>query len=269
MLISEDIAIDLCSVVMQYQEHLLASQSTFLHSFEPGVAKVHARLINDFWTADHFKGKRVLDIGSGLFPFSILARELGAEVIAIEFDNALAEVGQALGFEVYTDNLDMLPSGKFVGFDGVFLKGSFNPCRQRLDTIAEATQRITSVIKSDGWGWIVNSVHPRRNLKERRRIPFRRTVGARKANDERFQNFFTYLFGSEVQEIGTYKEYSMVKSLSLIETLTEEQKRQFQHFGWAVETPTDYECRRYALTYQRRPYIFSKNLKALVEVRGR
>lgn len=271
MLIEEEKAVELCASVMKYADRLSESRSRFLQSFEPNVARLHARLLNDFWRIEQLQSKRILDIGPGLFPFSIIARELGATVMAIEFDEALADVGRMIGFEVHTDNLDMLPEGKFVNFDGVFLKGPFNPCRQRLDTLHQATQRIVSTIPTDGWGWIANSVHPRRHMVERRRLLFKRSERLIKsvnpAEGSLNNSPFDYHLGSDALEIGRYNEPSMVKALTLVETLTQLQKENFENLGWTVEIPTDYECRRYALTYQRRPYVFSKNLKTLAQSR--
>lgn len=271
MLIEEEKAVELCASVMKYADRLSDSRSRFLQSFEPNVAKLHARLINDFWRIEQLKNKRILDIGPGLFPFSIIARELGAKVVAIEFDEALADVGRMIGFEVHTDNLDMLPEGKFVDFDGVFLKGPFNPCRQRLDTLPQATQRIVETIRTDAWGWIANSVHPRRHMVERRRLPFKRSErlikSVSRVEGHLSNKPFDYRLGSDALEIGQYNESSMVKALTLVETLTKLQKDTFENLGWTAEIPTEYERSLYALTYQRCPYVFSKNLKTLAQSR--
>lgn len=257
MLIEEEKAVELCASVMNYADRLSKSHSRFLRSFEPNVARLHARLINDFWRIEQLRGKHILDIGPGLFPFSIIARELGATVVGIEFDLALADVGRKLGFEVYTDNLDMLPEGKFSNFDGVFLKGPFNPYRQTLYTLPEATQRIAATIHPNGWGWTANSVRPV-PLLTRGRLPFKGS-----------EIVDTYSVASMVPNLveAFTRVGSMVEALTLVEELTELQKETFEKLGWTAEIPTDYECSLYALTYQRRPYVFSKNLKTLSQNR--
>lgn len=264
MLIAEQDAVALCRRVMQHADLLAGSRSRFLQSFTAGVAELHTRIVNDFFVETNFAGKRILDVGPGLYPFSILARELGAEVVAIEFDEALAAAGRALGFEVHTDNLDWLPDGEFTGFDGVFLKGPFNACRQNVETIREATRRIDAVLQADGWGWVVNSNGPGRDLKARRRLNFHRFEGRVSTNS----NSFAYRFGSFVTEIKFQRVLRMVDAKRLQEQLTELQRAAFEELGWSAELPLDEEARDYALTYQSRPYLFTKNLRRLQDLRG-
>lgn len=273
MLIDPKDAVQICRQVARHEEIMRESRSTFLRGFTSGVAEVHAKIINDFFTLDDLKGKRILDVGPGLYPFSILARELGATVVAIEFDEALAEVGKRIGFEVHTDNIDMLPEGKFTGYDGIFLKGPFNPCRQTFETLPKAVSRITGTIHEKGWGWNANSVHPVRLFKPQLKIDFIMPLRQQVRRGSKFENdsapLMSYAFNSHSHEIPDHMEISFVRAEYRRKALTKLQQRCFIDTGWADEIPTEEQLKLYALTYMHCPYLFTKNLRTIKEIETR
>lgn len=268
MLIDPKDAVQICRQVARHEEIMRESQSIFLQGFTSGVAEVHAKIINDFFTLDDLKGKRILDVGPGLYPFSILARELGATVVAIEFDEALAEVGKRMGFEVHTDDIDMLPEGKFTDFDGIFLKGPFNACRQTFESLPKAANRITGTIHEKGWGWNANSIHPVRCFKQRLKMEFVPLKVRRKGHDfdEHPEPLMSYLFKSRSKEISEHVEISFVRAEYRRKALTKLQQRCFIDTGWTDEIPTEEQLKLYALTYMHCPYLFTKNLRTIKEI---
>ncbi len=280
VLIDPDEAVERCREIERHMPAVReATTSEFLIEFTPGVARIHARIVNDFFRAEDFAGTRIMDIGPGLYPFAIIARALGAEVVAIEFDEALADLGRRLGFEVHGDDLDMLTEGRFTGFDGLFLKGPFNPCRQSTTTLPEAARRLDAVVSESGWGWMCNSVRPWTGAKIRRRMRFPRRPPRKppmsdtstkdeneNENENEVRQRLGFHFRSFVNEIERPVELSFVAANARRTQLTELQRTCMQELGWTAERPDQHACRRYALTYLNRPYVYTKGLRTLADI---
>lgn len=118
-----------------------------------------ANIINDMFTTENFKGKRILELGPGHYAFALLAKSLGAEVFCIENDPSFAKLGRHLGFEVIEKNFfDLEEIELDRNFDGLFVKGTFNACNvKQPEYIDRFVEKYTSLIKSDGWGWFVTA----------------------------------------------------------------------------------------------------------------
>lgn len=122
-----------------------------------------ANLINDFFERRHFAGQRIIELGPGHYTFALIARALGACVVCVERDEALARFGRRLGFEVI--------EADFVGpgfaeqarddaggpFDGLWMRGVCNACTFPNE---KALQRqvfdLASLVSPRGWGWATN-----------------------------------------------------------------------------------------------------------------
>lgn len=121
-----------------------------------------ANIINDFFTAREFRGRRILELGPGQYAFALLARHLGADVACVECNPDIAALGRHLGFHVIESNfldIDLADIGGPV--EGLWLKGAFR-VSGKLDAtkITAFTARLTSWIGPDGWGWCVPDNRP-------------------------------------------------------------------------------------------------------------
>jgi len=133
-------------------------------SYNPNHAHVgfhrHLRasnVINDFFDAEQFTGKRIVEFGPGHYSFAMLARELGATVICVERHEEHARLGRVLGFEVIEkDFADLTPEDFGGQIDGLWMKGAFNACRMPNDqAIDDLVQLMTALLTPDAWAWCV------------------------------------------------------------------------------------------------------------------
>lgn len=156
MLISKDQTLKVSKLDASLLDVIITSNLGSHREYNPRRALKVANAINNYFNKSHFKGRRILEFGPGHYAFSLLARELGAEVTCVEFDKSLAELGRKLGFFVYEDNFDGLPEKDFgCDYDGIWQKGCFNACRFRTDNDMERfVAAMTGILKEDAWGWV-------------------------------------------------------------------------------------------------------------------
>lgn len=156
-LLSRNEARAVCELDEAARAVIADSDSPSHTTFNPRRADKAANIINDFFEKEHFAGRTVVEFGPGHFSFALLARHLGATVVCVEYDPALAALGRHLGFEVFETNLDVI-TRDFFGrtFDGLWLKGCLNACRMPDDrSIQTLAAELTGFIRPEGWGWLV------------------------------------------------------------------------------------------------------------------
>lgn len=139
----------------------ITSKSTFTthhrHGSHRGIRA--SNIINDFFNIEHFRGKRLLEIGPGHYSFALLARHLGATVICVERDQIFVELGRYFGFEILNMNFDDLAVNNLgKKFDGLWMKGTFNACRSKdINSIYNFVETLTEILLPEGWGWCVTA----------------------------------------------------------------------------------------------------------------
>lgn len=123
-----------------------------------------ANIINDFFEADHFSDKRILEIGPGQYAFALLARTLGASVEALEYNPRKSDAGRELGFKVYNHDMHKLSQlGLSNSFDGLWLKGTFNPILPPTPTSAmrDFVGQMDDVLRPGAWAWCCPNIYDR------------------------------------------------------------------------------------------------------------
>ncbi len=139
----------------------ITCKSTFTtHNRQGSHRGVRAsNIINDFFNIEHFRGKRILEIGPGHYSFALLARHLGATVICVERDQVFVELGRYLGFEILDMNFDDLTVDNVDReFDGLWMKGTFNACRSKdINSIYNFVKTLNETLRPEGWSWCVTA----------------------------------------------------------------------------------------------------------------
>ncbi len=118
-----------------------------------------SNIINDFFDIEHFRDKKILELGPGHYGFALLARHLGAHVVCVERDPVFIKLGRYLGFKVLDINFEDLTVDKAgQRFDGLWMKGAFNACRvKNTESLYDFVKTITEIITPVGWGWCVTA----------------------------------------------------------------------------------------------------------------
>jgi len=142
---------------------------------DPQRSRQHfTNIFSDFLSDLPMRGMRLLDLGPGQFDFGVLARDRGAEVVSIDNDPAVVELGNYKGFRCFEGSIQDIAQLDLGGsFDGVFCKFSINAFWYWDDenghvALAEAIGRF---LKSDGWSWIApwNGAPKKAELSARKR----------------------------------------------------------------------------------------------------
>lgn len=118
-----------------------------------------ANIINDCFEPEHFRNKRIVELGPGHYAFALLARHLGAEVVCVDREPIFVQLGKYFGFEMLEMEIEQLSSEAIGGrAQGLWMKGAFNACRYQEDEqIVDLAQRISDLVVEDGWGWLVTA----------------------------------------------------------------------------------------------------------------
>lgn len=156
-LIKTDLAVEICKFDETALE--IIRKSTFTTHNKPGVHRAvrAANILNDFFEAEHFYGKTILEFGPGHYSFALLARELGATVICVDRDPVFVELGRHLGFHVIDKDFhDVGLEDIDTKADGLWIKGAFNAARLGNSQQVEGFVRLlTRCTTKEGWGWCV------------------------------------------------------------------------------------------------------------------
>ncbi len=130
----------------------IAMETTNRFSVERGPRT--ARLMGALLTEEMLRGKRVLEIGPGQYAFALLARALGARVTGLDSNEPIVRLGRTLGFEVFEGDLKRMGAEDVGGaFDGLWLKGAFNPTTMDdHGVIREVAGRLDAMVVDGGWG---------------------------------------------------------------------------------------------------------------------
>jgi hypothetical protein len=134
-----------------------ASQFKSQTSHKPARAIKVNKILLKFFNENHFKNKKILELGPGHFAFSIIARELGAKLKVIEIDKNFSLLGKSLGFEV--ESFDFLKNSEKIlennNIEGVWMKNTINGCLHNEIIIKTFINNITRIIsRNNGWGFI-------------------------------------------------------------------------------------------------------------------
>jgi 2-polyprenyl-3-methyl-5-hydroxy-6-metoxy-1,4-benzoquinol methylase len=82
-------------------------------------------LYNNLLSHLDFRDKRVVDFGAGHFGFSLIAKRLGANVTAFEYDNSFYHLGQRLKINTVREDFTQFDFSGFGTVDFLFAKGVF------------------------------------------------------------------------------------------------------------------------------------------------
>lgn len=125
---------------------------------DPKRSRVHfEHIFADFLDGVTLRGARVLDIGPGQWDFGVIARERGADVVGIDRDPAVLELGRHKGFDVIEADLRTVTAAKLGGpYDAIFCKYSINAFwfHDDADGFGGHMATLLGTLKPDGWGWI-------------------------------------------------------------------------------------------------------------------
>lgn len=125
---------------------------------DPNRSRAHfERIFADFLVDLDLTGSTILDLGPGQFDFGVLARERGAEVVAIDYDPAVVALGRHKGFEVVEGRIQGINElGWSSRFDGAFCKFSLNAFwfADALTSLDDFIDGMISTTATDAWGWI-------------------------------------------------------------------------------------------------------------------
>ncbi len=114
-----------------------------------------ADILSVFFEPGHFAGRTVLEIGPGQYAFALLARSLGATVVCIERDPILIELGRYLGFRIIDQDMHSIPAVELENeFDGIWMKGAFNPLSLEIPAIRKLVNKLVRWSKPGGWFWV-------------------------------------------------------------------------------------------------------------------
>ena len=115
-------------------------------------------IVQDFFTADHFQGKHVVDLCPGQCDFLDIAKRCGAITYGVDFDPCVTQLGKLRGHNM-ADAQNFQESWPYEQnmFDGIFCRGSLNYFTTIKDGPQDASAvlaRLFSSLKPDGWIWI-------------------------------------------------------------------------------------------------------------------
>jgi hypothetical protein len=114
-------------------------------------------IFQKFFAGQPLAEARILEIGPGKCGFTRLAAAAGAAMVTIDHDPAVVSLGRKRGYEAILADVLSFDWASFRGsFDGLFARHSIaaqwfrdpQPLQDFVDTIC-------SVLKPDGWGWLV------------------------------------------------------------------------------------------------------------------
>ena len=118
-----------------------------------------ANFINQFMNIEQIKGKRILELGPGHYSFSLIAQNLGAEVVCVERNEGFIRLGKELGFEVANLDfgLDMDALRSLGKFDGLWAKGVYNAYNYNQQEMSSFFETIDQLLSNQGWGLFISN----------------------------------------------------------------------------------------------------------------
>ena len=125
---------------------------------DPNRSRAHfEHIFEDFLAEVDLTGSELLDLGPGQYDFGVLARERGADVVAIDYDPAVVALGRHKGFEVVEDRIQRIGDlGWDHRFAGIFCKFSLNAFwfANDLTALDLFIDDMMATAIGDPWGWI-------------------------------------------------------------------------------------------------------------------
>lgn len=118
------------------------------------------RIFKDFFRKqrrrDGFAGQLVMDLGPGQFDFPRMIREYGGECECIDYDAAVLELADYLGFRCFNMDMKQMDATELrARYDGLFCKFSISGFWYADPEAARNfVHELDSMLKPTGWGWI-------------------------------------------------------------------------------------------------------------------
>ena len=140
------------------EEIQIMSKAVQPHLREPNRTElVSKNIFDDYFEPRELAGTRVLELGPGQYDFARMVAAAGATVVSMDHDPAVIALGQKRGYNVILADFRQFDWNSLKGeFDGLFCRGSITPLWFRdPDPFAGFVGELCSVLKSDGWGWMV------------------------------------------------------------------------------------------------------------------
>tara|TARA_B100001059_G_scaffold236815_1_gene290818 strand:+ start:16 stop:1089 length:1074 start_codon:yes stop_codon:yes gene_type:complete len=118
--------------------------------------KSYINIINDFLYDKNLSKSTILELGPGTFDFATIARSYGAEMVVIDKDLAVIELGIFDNFNVIASNLITCNYDLFKkSFDGIFCRASINPFWfTKLEELEKFIIKLDACVNKDGWALI-------------------------------------------------------------------------------------------------------------------
>ncbi len=103
-----------------------------------------------------FAGQLLVDLGPGQFDFARIIRDFGGDCENIDYDPAVIELGEYLGFTCINMDMKQLDAiEQRSRYDGVFCKFSISAFWfTTADDTMHFVRELDSFLKPEGWGWI-------------------------------------------------------------------------------------------------------------------
>lgn len=111
----------------------------------------------DFLAKRDLTGNRVLELGPGQFDLVRTVAAAGATVVAMDHDPAVVALGKKRGYDVILADVTTFDWSSLRGeFDGLISRAAISPTWFRDNEASGAfVDAISSVLRPDGWGWIL------------------------------------------------------------------------------------------------------------------
>lgn len=128
------------------------------HLREPNrTENVSKAIYEDFLAQRNLMGSKVLELGPGQFDLVRMVTAAGASVVSIDHDPAVVALGKKRAYNVILADFRSFDWSSLRGeFDGLVCRGSISPIwfrdEEKFGAFADA---VCSVLRPDGWGWIL------------------------------------------------------------------------------------------------------------------
>jgi len=132
-------------------------------AFEPGIRSADREsysidnVVQAFFSDKDVRGSTVMELGPGHYELLGQLALLGASGEAVEYDPAVAKLGEKRGFVVYQQDLTQLDVAKLNGpYDGVFCRGAIDAFwfYDSPTSMSDYIEKLVSLGKPDAWFWI-------------------------------------------------------------------------------------------------------------------